>query len=254
MKLQFVSTENDRRFRAALAQKQQRAARESVNLIVTGRAGVGKSRTLHNWGSSCNAVMVEAYPGWTPRRAMAAVASKLGIAITGAWEDVVEARIAEEEIPLIIDEAGHALADRAACLERLQRITNKSSTLLVMVVMERDFSRLLQYDQITSRATLCPFAPNTLADVKAACAQLSEVAIADDLAERIHRESKMLMRLVLEGINIAERVGQSQGKTSVCAEDLKGWTLCEDFGTMLGSRVEAPGRQMRGRTKGRGAA
>lgn len=254
MKLQFVSTENDRRFKAALAQKQQRAARESVYLVVTGRAGVGKTRTLHNWASSCNAVMVEAYPGWTPRRAMADVASKLGIPITGSWEQAVEARIAEEEIPLIVDEAGHALTNRAECLERLRRITDKSSTLLVMVVMEPDFARLLQYQQITSRATLCPFAPNALADVKAVCAQLSEVAIADDLAERIHRESKALMRLVLEGINIAERVGQSQGKTAVCAEDLKGWALCEDFGTMLSSRVETLGRQPRGRAKGRGAA
>lgn len=231
MKKQFVKTENDKRFRRALALKDQRGARESGFLVVHGRAGDGKTRTLHNWASACNAVMVTAHPGWTVRRMMAELADRLSIPTRGAWETAVETRIAEEEIPLVVDEAGFALADNAACLERLRSITDKSGTALVLVVMERDMTRLRQHDQITSRATLCPFTPSTLGDVKAACAQLSDVAIADDLAERIYRDSGARMRLVIDGINVAERVGLGAGKSSVNAADLTGFNLCEDFNT-----------------------
>jgi DNA transposition AAA+ family ATPase len=229
MKKQFVKTENDRRFRSALQQKLTRGANESGMVVVPGRAGDGKTRTLHNWASACNAVMVTAYPGWTPRRMLVDIAERLAIPTRGAWEAAVETRISEEEIPLVVDEAGFALADNAACIERLRSITDKSGTLLVMVIMERDMARLRQFDQITSRATLCPFTASTMADVKAACAQLAEVEIADDLAERIHRESGARMRLVIEAINAAEQAARLAGKTSVGAADLKGCSLCEDF-------------------------
>lgn len=244
MRKQFVKTENDRRFRVALSLKQQRGASESAMLVVHGRAGDGKTRTLHNWASGCNAVMVTAHPGWTVRRMMVELADRLGIVTRGAWETAVEARIADEEVPLVVDEAGFALADNAACLERLRSLTDKSGTTLVMVVMERDMTRLRQFDQITSRATLCPFGASSLADVRAACEQLAEVDIPDDLAERIHRESGARMRLVIEAINVIERVTQSAGQTSASAVDLRGYALCEDFNSTsrsLRGKGRAPG-------------
>ena len=175
MKKEFVRTENDKRFRTALAQKESRGAAESGLIVVHGRAGEGKTRTLHNWASGCGAVMLTANPSWTVRRMMVELAEQFQIVIKGPWEAVLESRIAAEEIHLVVDEAGFALADNAACLERLRSITDKSGTLLVMAVMERDMARLKQHDQITSRATLCPFHTSTLADVKAACAQLIDV-------------------------------------------------------------------------------
>jgi DNA transposition AAA+ family ATPase len=129
----------------------------------------------------------------------------------------------------VIDEAGFALADNAACLERLRSITDKSGTLLVMAVMERDMARLKQHDQITSRATLCPFGASTVEDVKTACAQLTELDFAADLVERIWHDSGARMRLIVEGIHLAERVARAAGKTTVAAADLAGYALCEDF-------------------------
>ncbi len=238
MRKQFVKTENDRRFRAALAQKEVRGAQESAMVVVHGRAGDGKTRTLHNWASACNAVMLTAHPGWTVRRMMLELAEKLSVVAAGSsWETTVAAQIAEQEIPLVVDEAGFALANGAACLERLRSITDKSGTPLVIVVMERDMDRLRQHDQLTSRATLCPFHPATVADVRAACTQLAEIEIADDLVERIHRDSGARMRLVVEAINTAERVGGAAGKRTVVAADVAGWALCEDFDRMLSARV-----------------
>lgn len=241
MKKEFVKTENDKRFRTAVEHKAQRAAAESDLLVVHGRAGDGKTRTLHNWASACNAVMLTGNPAWTVRRMMVELAGKLSIVTKGDWELSVGEQIAADETPVVVDEAGFALRDNAACLERLRSITDKSGTLLVLVVMERDMARLRQFDQITSRATLCPFHASTLADVKAACAQLTDVAIAPDLADRIWRDSAARMRLIVEAIKIAERVAMATDKTSVTAEDLAGFALCEDF-----NRTKTAPRSQRG--------
>lgn len=235
MRKEFVKTENDKRFRAALAKQTQGFAAESNLVVVHGRAGDGKTRTLHNWASACDAVMLTAHPGWTVRRMMVELADKLSIVTKGDWETSVGEQIAANETPVIVDEAGFALRDNAACIERLRSITDKSGTLLVAVVMERDMARLRQFDQLTSRATLCPFRASTLADVRAACAQLSTVEIAPDLAERIHRDSSARMRLVVEAISVAERVGLAGGKATVAAADVAGMSLCEDFNHSLRS-------------------
>jgi DNA transposition AAA+ family ATPase len=237
MKKEFVKTENHTRFMTALAQKAAHAAAESNLVVVRGRAGDGKTCTMHNYAAGTTAVMLTANPSWTPRRAMAEIAAKLSIPISGAWEASVEGAIADGEVPLIVDEAGFALADNAACVERLRSITDKSGTLLVLVVMERDMDRLLKFDQITSRSTLCAFGASTLADVRAACTQLAEVQIADDLVDRIHRDTGGRMRLVVEAINLVEALtGHNPDpakRRSVCAADVKGIALCDDFARSL---------------------
>lgn len=233
MKKEFVETENAQRFRAALTKHDNGAAEESNIIFVHGRAGDGKTRTLYNWASGVNAVMLTAHPGWTVRRMLVELADSLSIPARGEWEAAVAAQIAAEETPIVIDEAGFALRDNAACLERLRSITDKSATLLVAVVMERDMERLRQFDQLTSRATLCHFRASSLADVRAACKQLAAVEIKPDLAERIHRDSGARMRLVLEAINACERAAQAMGKASVTLADLAGYALCEDFNHAL---------------------
>lgn len=241
MKKHFVRTSNDQRFRTALQQRESRGAREANLIVVHGRAGDGKTRTLHNWASTPNAlgaqaVMLTADPSWTPHRMMLLLAERLGVVPRGDWQSTVGEHIADGEVPLVIDEAGFALTNNAACLERLRSITDKSGTALVLVVMERDMARLRQHDQITSRATLCPFHPATVADVRAACSALAEVGIADELAERIHRESTGRMRQVLEAINVVEQVGQAANKTQLGSTDLGDYALCADFATPVAKR------------------
>lgn len=229
MKKEFVKTENHKRFMTALAQKAAHAAAESNLVVVRGRAGDGKTCTMHHYAAGAEAAMLTANPSWTVRRMMLELAGKLSIPTSGAWEAAVENAIAADEIPMIVDEAGFALADNAACVERLRSITDKSGTLLVLVVMERDMERLLKHDQITSRATLCAFTASTVGDVKAACAQLAEVQIAEDLAERIHRDTGGRMRLVVEAINLVEAMTLAAGKRRAELADVKGIALCDDF-------------------------
>ena len=183
MKREFVKTENSKRLRAHVALQQNRGSQESGWIVVYGRPGEGKTRTLHNWASENGALMVTAQVDWTVRRMMLEFADKLGIEPTTGFERRIEEVIATEEIPIILDEAGFTLQRSAACLERLRGITDKTCTIVVIVVivmMEQDVPRLARRTQISSRARLCEFQKSTLADVAAAC---------DQLRWRLHRRS-----------------------------------------------------------------
>lgn len=254
MKREFVKTANAQRFATAIALREARGAAESGLVVVHGRAGEGKTRTLHNWASTRGsgdraAVMLTAYPDWTPHRMMGELAALMGIVQRGNWQAAVGEQIAEFEKPVVVDEAGFALANNAACLERLRAITDKSGTLLVLALMQRDMARLQQHDQITSRATLCAFATSTADDVAAACAQLADVQIEADLAQRIHHESQGRMRQVLDAINLVEHVARTTagGKQRMALADMSGLRLCQDFADVAsgGSRPRAGRRGAR---------
>lgn len=246
MKKEFVATANHQRFEAAIKLRERRGASESGLVVVHGRAGEGKTRTLHNWASAQRGVMITAYPGITPTRAMRELAAKLKIATVGDWQGAVEERIAAEELPLVVDEAGFALADGAACLERLRTITDKSTTLLVMAVMQSSMSRLRQYDQITSRATLCEFLPSTVDDIAATCAQLCDVRMDADLVKRIHHESEGRMRLVLDAIAVVEAVARADSRNAMALADMKGMRLCQDFDAALTAGHRGARQRQRG--------
>ena len=130
MKREFVKTDNARRFATAIQLREARGAAESGLVVVHGRAGEGKTRTLHNWASTRDAVMLTAYPGWTPHRMMCELDERMSVVTRGNWQATIAEQIAEGEKPLVVDEAGFALADGAACLERLRTITDKSGRTL----------------------------------------------------------------------------------------------------------------------------
>lgn len=246
MKKEFVATANHQRFETAIKLRSKRAASESGLVVVHGRAGEGKTRTLHNWASANRGVMITAYPGMTPTRALREIAAKLKVVTTGDWQGVIDQRIAFEQLPLVVDEAGFALADGAATLERLRTITDKGSTMLVMAVMQSDMSRLRQYEQITSRATLCEFLPSTVDDIAATCAQLSDVRMDADLVKRIHHESEGRMRLVLDAIAVVEAVALADNRSAMALADMKGMRLCQDFDAALSAGQRSARQRQRG--------
>lgn len=234
MKREFVKTENAQRFKSTLGMLQQRGALEAGMLLVVGRPGEGKTTVLHNWAAKEGAVMLTAQEGWTPNRMLHELAEKLGVEPTRGYERKVEEVIAREEIPLVLDEAAFALANAAACLERLRGITDKSLTPLVMAAMEGDRPKFARRMQIASRISfVCEFQKSSVADVQTACNQLGEVAIGADLAERIWRETDGRMRLVMTAIARLEAVGRArpegQKGQPLGLADAKGVPLCEDF-------------------------
>lgn len=231
MKQEFVRTENAVRFRAEIAMLEKRGALEAGWLLVTGRPGEGKTKTLHNWAAEVGAVMLTAQANWTVTRMMEELAAKLGIEPVRGYHAKVAETIGAENMPIVLDEAQFALHDAAACLEVLRGITDKSGTILVAVTMDHEVPRFNRREQIGSRFfRKCQFHESTLGDVGAACQQLAEgVRIGDDLVERIHRETGGRMRLVLNAISRVEQIAHHLKAESLAAEAVASIALCEDF-------------------------
>lgn len=231
MKQEFVRTENAKRFRAEVSMLEKRGALEAGWLLVTGRPGEGKTKTLHNWAAEAGAVMLTAQANWTVTRMMEELAAKLGIEPVRGYQAKVAETIGAEDMPIVLDEAQFALHDAAACLEVLRGITDKSGTILIAVTMDHEVPRFNRREQIGSRFfRRCQFHESTLGDVTAACAQLAEgVAIADDLAARIHDETGGRMRLVLNAISRVEQVAHHMKVPTINAAAVSAIALCEDF-------------------------
>ena len=238
MKQEFVRTENAVRFRAEIAMLEKRGALEAGWLLVTGRPGEGKTKTLHNWAAEVGAVMLTAQANWTVTRMMEELAAKLGIEPVRGYQAKVAETIGAENMPIVLDEAQFALHDAAACLEVLRGITDKSGTILVAVTMDHEVPRFNRREQIGSRFfRKCQFHESTLGDVGAACQQLAEgVRIGDDLVERIHRETGGRMRLVLNAISRVEQIAHHLKAESLAAEAVASIALCEDFQRAGGRR------------------
>lgn len=236
MKREFVRTENAKRFRAAIAMLEARGAQEAGWLLVTGRPGEGKTTTIHNWASEVGAVMLTAQADWTVTRMREELAAKLGIEVSRGYQAKIGEAIALDEVPIIVDEAQFALHDAAACLEVLRGITDKSKTPLVAITMESEVPKFNKRTQIGSRFFhQCDFRASSEADVIAACAQLAEVEIADDLALRIHADTSARMRLVMNAIARVEQVARRLDKAHINADDVKTLPLVEEF-QRLGAR------------------
>lgn len=231
MKQEFVKTENAKRFRAEIAMLERRGALEAGWLLVTGRPGEGKTKTLHNWAAEVGAVMLTAQANWTVTRMMEDLAAKLGVEPVRGYQNKVGELIGADDIPIVLDEAQFALHDSAACMEVLRGITDKSGTMLIAVTMDHDVPRFNRREQIGSRFfRKCQFHESTLADVAGACAQLAEgVEISADLVERIHTETGGRMRLVLNAISRVEQIAHHQKAARIDAGMVRGVALCEDF-------------------------
>lgn len=216
MKREFVKTSNAKLFRRHILAAEQRGSRESGLVSLIGRPGEGKTRTLQNWSAEVGAAMLTAQVDWTPRRMLLELAEKLLVEPVRGFESRMAAMIAEKAISIVVDEAGFALDNGAACLEKLRGITDKSGTLLVLVFMPRDITRLEhpRVAQLESRiCTRCEFQKSTLEDVALACSQLAEVPVAPDLVAHIFERTDASMRLVLNAI------ARIEGAAHMRAED-----------------------------------
>lgn len=246
MKREFVKTSNAKLFRSHILAAEQRGARESGLVSLIGRPGEGKTRTLQNWSAEVGAAMLTAQVDWTPRRMLVELAEKLRIEPVRGFEKRMEEMIAAKDISIVVDEAGFALANNANCLEKLRGITDKSGSLLVLVFMSRDVTRLQNphLAQLESRInTRCEFQKSTLEDVMLACTQLADVPISPDLVADIFERTDASMRLVLNAISRVESAARMRPEdrrtTPVTLADIKGMDLFKGLGRPVRKGVAA---------------
>lgn len=241
MKHHFVKTENHRRFVTAAAMLAGRASPERCILPVIGKPGVGKTRTVDNWGSLNDAVFLEGMPGMSPRYVRDALLAETGVRAKGKFaEDVAFVDYfanGGEPRAIILDECQHAFHNKAECIEYLRRIAEKAQTTLIIVCHSSESRLLEKYEHIKTRiGCVCDLQPPSLQDTAEYARELCEVDIDDDLVAEVHKQSGHRYRLIADALANLERAAENLGKTRLVLADVAGMPLCQDWEKILKSK------------------
>lgn len=239
MKKGFVHTENFRRLAEAQKTVAKRGAREAGLVIVQGKYGVGKSELTERWAVDNGAIFVRCKQTWTKRALLDELADRMGVDKRGRNQQVqarIIGKLAVDMVPLMFDEADFLIGTTASLLEVVRDITDITGTMCFLVGMEHFGQKVARYEHIASRvAKLVKLEPISLADVKAACTQMSEVPMDDDVIHQVHVASRGRMRLVLGAIANIEQWAQANSWKRVNLEHITGRQLCIEFnGKALG--------------------
>ncbi|MBC7857982.1 MAG: ATP-binding protein [Burkholderiaceae bacterium] len=233
MKKGFVQNSNYARFLQAVKAVEQRGARESSMMLVTGRAGLGKSETVDRYAVDSQAIYLRAKETWTKRGMLVEMAETLRIK-TNSTNHELQARIigaiGPRQTPIVIDEAEFTVRSTASILECVRDISDLTETLVILVGMETIEAQVAKYEQISSRIyQVARFLELTEQDVQLTCKQLAEVEIDASLVRELHRQSGGKMRLLMNGIATIERIAKANSLDRASMEDFKGIELCIDW-------------------------
>lgn len=237
MKKAFVPTNNYRRFIEALKRLETRGAREASMLLVSGAPGRGKSNITEGWAAQSGAIFLRANKGWTPSAFMRALAIELKIDHSGVGDtlfDRILKHLSSLGFPsIIIDEVQHCLADQASVLEKVRDFSDRTKSPIVLVAGEDGvLTKIRKYPQIASRiAENVEFDLAAPDDVAVICKTLAECEVKTDLVQLIHRDSKGVLRLVMNAISTVESVARANNLTAIGVAQFKdaGIPLCVDW-------------------------
>jgi hypothetical protein len=171
-----------------------RGAPEACWQLLQGDPGYGKSGTLTWYANKKKAAFLRAKADWTPHWMLSDLADVLNVQKRHSTEGLFNVvmpelmvRHAESGLFLIVDEINHA-ARNIRVLETLRDLTDAAEMPLIAGGTRDALPMMSRFKQLTSRiADVVTFHPATVADVKAICAELSEVKVADDLAAEVQK-------------------------------------------------------------------
>lgn len=206
---------NETRFITALKEIDQRGAVEANWVLVEGDPGYGKTNLLMRHSIRSQGVFIRAKADWTPKWMLTDLADVLNVERKRSTQNLMDAVMAElmklqsrKGFALTVDEINHAARD-IRVLETLRDLTDGSECVLIAGGMKGVSSKLKAHKQILSRIDQhVEFLPATVKDVKRMCEALSEITIADDLAEEIQRRCAGRLRLVMGAIARVEAYGK----------------------------------------------
>lgn len=255
MKPTFVETENVRRFYGKLTAYQERGARETCLIVVDGKPGLGKTKTVRRWMSLTGSIYLRAQPGWDYSWFLQEMLVQMGIearSIRGRREKFK--RITEELkersrkaafsgklFGVIVDECDH-ISSRTEIMEGIRGVSDMTFLPTILVGMGTLRDNLRRFPQIDSRAPhKVDFQPLPITDTKALIDGLCEVKVAPDLVQFVHDASRGFSREIMGAIANIERFGLrfEAGEEGVTMADMAGRALITERN---GDIIHVPGR------------
>jgi DNA transposition AAA+ family ATPase len=237
----FVRTSNVTRFLSGFTALETRGAAESCFMLVSGKAGYGKTGTVRWWANKpeVNGVYIQAAAGITPHWILAEIVRELqGIPDRRREYCFGEAlrKVAVARRPIIIDEAEFCLHDPEV-LETVRGLSDLTEVPVVLVGYDKIKSKLTPYEQLSSRiSAVVEFKPLELPDVRACCTELTDIQINEDLAGEVFKQSGGRLRLIKEGIASIERLASRNKLKEVSLSDMRGQIIINDWTSTKGPR------------------
>lgn len=225
--------------------------------LIWGHTGFGKTTAATWLINRVNGVYVRPIATTTPSTFLGSILRELDQEAKGSCAQMVERiveALATSMRPLFIDEADY-LADSKKLTETLRDIHDLSTVPVVLIGMAGIQRKLAQRQQLSGRiAQWVEFGPADLEDARWLADGLAEVAVQDDLLERLHRAAGGEVRRITVGLGRIEQQAKVRSLESIGAAD---WTLGDegfflprtggDGGSQKGGRGPAKVSSMGGR-------
>lgn len=188
--------------------------------LVHGYTGAGKTTAITWLVNRTDGVYVRAMRTWTPNTMLARIVNELqGLPLgrNAAMVDHIVSRLQETQRPLFVDEADYLVAS-SQMIETLRDIHDLSGVPVVMVGMEGIERRLATRPQLARRIShWVEFLRSDLDDARAITNAVCEVAVDDELLQRIHADTKGSVGLMVVGLARVEALAKANGWASVTA-------------------------------------
>lgn len=218
MKAVTAPVKNISRFSDAMEAVTIHGHRDERMVLIHGATGVGKSTALAYFMNQFNAIYVEASPAWSIGSMLRALVTAAGHLPKGRAADMERQLVDEmmgEGRPLFIDELDYLFLPgqqtSLRMLEALHSIHDKSRMPVVMVGMDQIDRKLKHREQIARRIDQwVAFTDLDREDARTVADSLSEIAIEDDLLDRLFTETQGRMGRIRLGLAQVERLGKSK--------------------------------------------
>lgn len=188
--------------------------------LVHGYTGAGKTTAIAWMVNRTRGVYVRAMRTWTPSTMLGRIMTELGAAPmsrNAAMVDHIVGQLTEQQRPLFVDEADY-LVKSGDMIETLRDIHDLSSVPVVMVGMEGIERRLVSRPQLARRIShWVEFLRSDLADARTVTDAVCEVAVDDELLQRLHADSNGSVGLMVVGLARVEALAKANGWATITA-------------------------------------
>lgn len=253
----FVETSNYLKFRAALTKVDERGAEEACMVVVDGKPGLGKTKTMARWVSQTGSIYLRAQRWWEHGDFVAELLANLSVTqpIRGRrdrWKRILdelgnradEAVLEDRTFGIVIDECD-LVSGKQEIMETIRGLSDIQFLPTIMVGMGKLRDNLRRFPQIESRApNKVEFLPASIEDARALVSGLCTVPVADDLVHFVWRHSKGFSREMVEAISKIERFGRriDVGPEGVTLADMVGQVIMSNRETSKDIIVPEGGR------------
>lgn len=211
MRNKFVNTSNVERFLTATGAIEQRAAREACIVLVSGDAGLGKSKAGEWWALKNDAVFVRLKAACTPKWLLTDLVMSLGEqAPASQCEKLFNQAVgflAKNPRPIVVDEVENGI-NQIKVLETIRDIGDMVDVPVIFLGREFVWGKLQRLKHFKTRiGARADFTKATKKDVQLCVNELCEVEVDPAVIDQIHIECEGHIREIIKAINNIERVG-----------------------------------------------